>query len=338
MNAATDARGWPEPIRRLSRRGFLGGSLGIAALALAACRDAEIVEVPPAPVAAFPGLGSPPLLVDAAWLRARQDDPTQGTTLVLDLSDLPTFRAGHIPGAVHAWWQDWIDPYSDIYGVLLGTRNVLTARTDLLASLGIDDSVTVVAYDADRNRYAARLVWILRYLGLPNASVLDGGLGAWLGSDGERSTAGGDPPAAQPITLSPASRWTIPFEEMRDRYADPAIIVLDVRTDDEAEDDLNGLLREGQIPGSIRLPWTATLRDDAGRLLPPDALAALFAAAGVTRDREVVVVARFGVETAQTWLVLSLLGYPNVRVFDRGWAHWGRKDLDMPVVPLSVPR
>jgi len=335
MNAATDTRDWPDISRRVSRRAFLGGTLGIASLGLSGCRGSAIDEAPPAPIAAFPGLGDPPLLVDTAWLRARRDDPGQGTILVLDLSDLPTYRAGHVPGSIHAWWQDWIDPYSDIYGVLLGTRNVPTARTDLLAKLGIDNTVTVVAYDADQNRYAARLVWILRYLGLSNASVLDGGFGAWLGSDGERSTASTDPPAAQSAILSPGSRWTIPFEEMRDRYADPAVTIIDVRTGDEADDDLNGLLRRGQIPGSIRIPWTDTLRDNAGRLLAPGALATMFSVADVTPDREVIVVARFGVETGHTWMVLSLLGYPNVRVFDRGWAHWGRNDVDVPVAPLS---
>ncbi len=312
--------------------------MGIATLGLVGCRGSAIEVVPPASLAAYPGLGDPPLLIDVAAVRDRLPDTEVGRLIVLDLSDPPTYRAGHVPGAVHAWWQDWIDPFSDTYGVLLGTRNVPTAHTDLLANLGIDDTTTVIAYDADQNRYAARLVWILRYLGLPNATVLDGGLGAWLGAGGERSTDDHAAPTAGPATLSAASRWTIPFKEMRDRYADPALAIVDIRTDAEAADDLNGLLRAGQIPGSRRVPWTSTLRDDAGRLRPPAELATLFADAGVTPDREVIVVARFGVETGHTWLVLSLLGFPNIRVFDRGWAHWGRPDVDVPIEPLSSVR
>lgn len=325
----------PDRVHRVPRRTFLAGALGVATLGLSGCRESTIEVVPAEPIAAFPGLGDPPLLVDVAWLRARQADAAAGRVVLLDFSDPPTYRAGHIPGAVHAWWQDWIDPYSDIYGVLLGTRNVPTARTDLLARLGIDGAATVVAYDADRNRYAARMVWILRYLGLPDAAVLDGGLGAWLGGDGDRSTDDGDAPVASAPALSVQTRWTIPFEELRDRYADPALAIVDVRTDDEADDDLNGLLHRGQIPGSLRLPWTGTVRDDAGRPQPPDVLAATFARLGVTPEREVIVVARFGVETGQTWLVLSLLGYTDVRVFDRGWAHWGRKDAGMPIAALE---
>lgn len=335
MNAASDRQIWQDRPRNLSRRGFVGGAMGIATIGLAGCRESAIEVVSPEPLAVFPGLGDPPLLVDVPLLQSQLSDSGAGGAVVLDLSDPPTYRAGHLPGAVHAWWQDWIDPYSDIYGVLLGTRNVPAARTDLLAKLGIDNTTTVIAYDADQNRYAARLVWILRYLGLPNAAVLDGGLGAWLGAGGKRSTDDHAAPTAAPATLSVASRWTIPFEEMRDRYADPTLTVVDVRTDAEAADDLNGLLRPGQIPGSIRVPWTATLRDDAGRFRSPGDLANLYANAGATPDREVIVVARFGVETGHTWLVLSLLGYPNVRVFDRSWAHWGRPDVDVPIASLS---
>ncbi len=336
MNLAPPCRFNPRPISTITRRGLLAGTLALAGIGLAGCRGTAIDEVPAEPVAAFPGLGDPPLLVDVPWFLARRDDPQAGRIVLIDLSDLPTYREGHIPGAVHAWWQDWIDPYSDIYGVLLGTRNVPSARLDLLEKLGIDNDTSVLAYDADRNRYAAHLVWILRYVGLHGASVLDGGLGAWLGTGEERSKEETNAPGATAASLSIESKWTVPFEEMRERFTDPTLAILDVRTDAEAEDTLNGLLHVGQIPGSVRIPWIATLRDDAGRLLSPGDLNTLFAAAGITPDREIVVVARFGVETGQTWLVLSLLGYPNVRVLDRGWAHWGRKDLAMPIAPLDA--
>jgi thiosulfate/3-mercaptopyruvate sulfurtransferase len=327
----------PRLFRRhpLSRRHLLLGAGTLAAVGLSGCRGASIETVAPEPVAAFPGLGDPPLLVDVGWFRERRAGAEADRLVVLDLSDLPTYREGHVPGAIHAWWQDWIDPYSDIYGVLLGTRNDPNAREDLLNRLGIDNGSIVVAYDADQNRYAAHMVWILRYLGLPEASVLDGGLGAWRGARESSSTDGADPRDAEPVTLAPATDWTVPWDEMVDRYSDPTLTIVDVRTDDEADDDLNGLLHHGMIPGAIRLPWTRSLRDEAGRLLAPDTLAAQFRDAGILPEDEVAVVARFGVEAGQTWLVLSLLGYERVRVFDRGWAHWGRKDIDVPIADLT---
>lgn len=317
-----------------TRRQFLAGSLGFAGVTLGACGGTAVHAVPAATIAPFPGLGDPPLLVDVAWLRQQREN-AGGNLVLLDFSNLPSYRRGHVPNAAHAWWQDWIDPFSDIYGVLLSTRNVPTARTDLLGDLGIDDNTTVVAYDVHQNRYAAHFVWIMRYFGHPAAMVLDGGLAAWLGEGGEKSKDTVDLAEARSTTVSPQSGWTIPFDELRERFQDPAIALLDVRTDKEADDDLNGLLSHGQIPGSIRLPWTATVRDDAGRFKDPAELGQMFQQAGVMPDREVIVIARFGVETGLSWLVLSLLGYPHVRVFDRGWAHWGRKDLDLPIEPLA---
>jgi thiosulfate/3-mercaptopyruvate sulfurtransferase len=175
----------------------------------------------------------------------------------------------------------------------------------------------------------------MRYFGHPSAMLLDGGFAAWLGDGGDKSEDGVEPPEAPPATVNPQDGWTIPIDELRERYQDPALALLDIRTDKEADDDLNGLLHHGQIPGSIRLPWTEAVRDDAGRLKDPTELAQTYQQIGVTPDREVIVVARFGVETGQPWLVLSLLGYPRIRVFDRGWAHWGRKDLDLPLEPLT---
>ena len=323
----------PRPIRPfpLSRRHLLLGLGAVATVSLTGCRGDSIEPVGSEPIAAFPGIGDPPLLVDVAWLRERQSGANVAELVILDLSDLPTYRGGHVSGAIHAWWQDWIDPYSDTYGVLLGTRNDSTARQDLLGRLGIDNDSTVIAYDADQNRYAARMVWILRYLGLSRASVLDGGLGAWRGAGESSSKDGVHPRNAGLVTLTTAKDWTVPWDEMVDRYADPTLKIVDVRTVDEADDDLNGLLHRGMIPNSIRLPWTNSLRDQAGRLLAPDALAAQFRSAGILPEDEVAVVARFGVEAGQTWLVLSLLGYERVRVFDRGWANWGRKDIDVPI-------
>ena len=322
----------------LSRRRLLLSVSAVATVGLTGCRGASIETVGPEPIASFPGLGDPPLLVDVAWLRDRQSGVDRDSLVILDLSDLPTYREGHVPGAIHAWWQDWIDLYSDIYGVLLGTRNDVNARQDLLGRLGIDNDSTIVAYDADQNRYAARMVWILRYLGVGRSSVLDGGLGAWRGAGESSSKDGVGPRDGGPVTLTPAPDWTIPWDEMVDRYADPTLTIVDVRTDDEADDDLNGLLHRGMIPNSIRLPWTNSLRDKAGRLKGPDALAAQFRDAGILPEDEVAVVARFGVEAGQTWLVLSLLGYERVRVFDRGWANWGRKDIDVPIAELTPPR
>jgi thiosulfate/3-mercaptopyruvate sulfurtransferase len=299
-------------------------------LVLAGCGSALPAAVAPAPVADFPGNGAAPtpLLVDTDWLRARL---AAGDDLrLLDLSPPAVYRAGHIPGAAHAWWQDTIDRFYPVYGVVIAERQDPGARARLLAALGIADDTIVVTYDDTGNRYAARLVWGLRFFGHARAAVLDGGLAAWRGADNPISRAGSQPPRVVPAPVSLQPGFVIGTRELSDRLNDPSLVLLDVRTPEELADDLNGTIRTGRIPGAVPLPWTATLRDEAGRLKSPEELAALFRASGATPDKEIVVHARFGVEASHTWLVLKLLGYPNVRVYDQGWAEWAAKP-ELPV-------
>jgi len=309
---------------RLTRRDLGQAILGATAVGVGcvAC-GGSLPMAPAATVAPFPGQGAVPLLVDAAWLQARLQDQERSLT-VLDLSPLRRYRRGHVPGAVHGWWQDTMEVNDAVYGTLLQPENFTdqTRRIQVLEDMGIDDSVNVVVYDGDRGRWAARLVWFLRFLGHDRVSALDGGFAAWRGNGGPAEDGEVDPPDRPTPTVTPRTGYYIGDAELPEWLADPRTVLLDVRTDDEARDDVNGLLPIGRIPGAVSLPWTESLRDESGRLKSPDELAALLSGAGATPDRRILLYARFGVETAQTWLVLALMGYPEFVVYDRGWAGW----------------
>lgn len=305
---------------------------------LAACGTVASSPVPAATVAPFPGNagGATPLLVDASWLRKILGEESSPDVRVVDLSPPRVYETGHIPGAIHAWWQDTIDRFYPVYGVVLSERQDPGARARLLTRLGIGEATLVVAYDDARGRYAARLFWVLRYFGHERAALLDGGLAAWRGAGGAADRDEAKAPAVAPPAVVPQPGFIVGTRELRDRLGDPGLVLLDARTPVEAADDLNGALRSGRIPGAVAVPWTATLRDEAGRLNPPDELAALFRAAGVAPDQEIVVSARFGVEASHTWLVLKLRGYPNVRLYDQGWAEWAARP-ELPIEALPPP-
>ena len=287
------------------------------------------------PVATFPvfpgnGVGSAPLLVDAGWLRARQQESE--SFRVLDVSSWSVYRAGHIPGASHVWWQDTVDRFYPVYGVVLSERQNPGARVRLLANLGVDDGAFVVAYDDNDNRDAARLVWVLRFFGHERAAVLDGGLAAWRGMGGEVSRRDTPPPRVASATIALQPGFVIGTRELSRRLDDPKLVIVDVRTSEETADDLNGTIRSGRIPGAISFPWRATMLGETGRLRSVADLTTDLRVVGVTPDKEIVVYARFGGEAAHTWLVLKLLDYPSVRVYDQGWAEWAAK----PELPVSL--
>jgi len=125
----------------------------------------------------------PTTLIEPAALAARLADPDWPSSTAVSSSRFLSgarfaWAAGHIPNAL----------YAHLDHDLSGPRTALTGRHPLpaIAALsatfgrwGIDKEVQVVAYDQGVAAYAARLWWLLRWLGHPQVAVLDGGIGSW---------------------------------------------------------------------------------------------------------------------------------------------------------------
>ena len=81
--------------------------------------------------------------------------------------------------------------------------------------------------------------------------------------------------------------------------------------------------RGGHIPGASSIPWGKVCGED-GTFLPREKLEAIYAAAGIRRDRPVVTYCRIGERSSHSWFVLKyLLGYDDVRNYDGSWTEWG---------------
>jgi thiosulfate/3-mercaptopyruvate sulfurtransferase len=79
----------------------------------------------------------------------------------------------------------------------------------------------------------------------------------------------------------------------------------------------------GHIPGAANIPWSKAANQD-GTFKSVDDLRALYEAAGVTGDKEVIAYCRIGERSAHTWFALTqLLGYPDVKNYDGSWTEYG---------------
>jgi thiosulfate/3-mercaptopyruvate sulfurtransferase len=79
----------------------------------------------------------------------------------------------------------------------------------------------------------------------------------------------------------------------------------------------------GHIPGAANIPWSKAANQD-GTFKSAADLRALYGAAGVTGDKEVIAYCRIGERSAHTWFALTeLLGYPNVQNYDGSWTEYG---------------
>jgi len=244
--------------------------------------------------------------------------------VVIDLRPAEQFAAGHIPGAVHL----------DLWGVsLIDTsdaplRAFMWMIAHLFALRGVSSDRPVVVYEADSGMRAARALWFLEYLGHPRASILDGGLRAWIDRGGPVTTDVVTPsPTTWEGTPDPSKLAT--WQQVRDRLGDPAVAIVDTRSDAEHFGETVRAKRGGTIPGAVQLEWKRNLAPD-GRFKSPEELRALYEAAGVTPDREVVTFCQGGYRAAHTYVALRLAGFSRVRNYTGSWKEWGDRE-DLPI-------
>lgn len=228
------------------------------------------------------------------------------------------YDAGHLPGAVRV----------DLDRVLAGPPSPQAGRHPLpeprvfaagLAEVGIAPDSTVVAYDDAGGVVAARLVWLLRALGVP-AALLDGGLAAY---DGPLETE----PAVRARAEFPARPW--PAELFADLAAatGPGVVLLDARDRERYRGDVEPVdVRAGHVPGARSLPARSHL-DERGRLLPVPVLRERLAAGGVSPGAQVVSSCGSGVTACHTLLVLEHAGFGPGRLWPGSWSQYAATDL-----------
>jgi thiosulfate/3-mercaptopyruvate sulfurtransferase len=267
-------------------------------------------------------MSTTPVLVDAAWAQAHLSDPSVRFVEV-DV-DTTSYEQSHLPGAV-GW--NWTSQLAD------GIRRDIAGRGDfsaLLSAGGIGPDTTIVLYGDNNNWFAAWAYWQLKLYGHRDVRILDGGRKYWLDHGLPLST---DVPAhaATGYQLPEADFALRAFrDDILPRLSDSELVLVDVRAPAEYSGELlapPGLSetaqRAGHIPGAASIPWAQTVRED-GTFKSVDDLAALYAAKGVTSDKDIIAYCRIGERSSHTWFVLhELLGYRRVRNYDGSWTEWG---------------
>jgi thiosulfate/3-mercaptopyruvate sulfurtransferase len=246
--------------------------------------------------------------------------------LLIDLRPAEQYASGHLPGAVHL----------DLWGISLIDTNPAPLKAflwiieHLFAERGVTSDRPVVVYDETTGTRAARAFWFLEFFGHPDVRVLDGGTRAWA--------AAGFPLSLDHVAPTPSS-WKgerraerlATWSDVCDRIGQDNTVILDTRSDAEHRGTLVRAARGGSIPGAVHLEWKDSVAAD-GTLKPADTLAAMFAAKGLSPEREVVTYCQGAYRAAHSYLVLRMLGYPRVRNYLGSWKEWGDRT-DLPVEP-----
>ena len=289
------------------------------------------------------GFPHPEYLVSADWLAAHLADPGlrvfDCTTHLLPepgqpyrvVSGRADFEAAHIPGA------QFIDVQEDVSDPDSKLRFMCPTQARFQAALrrlGVHRGDRVILYATANFWWASRVWWLLRVFGHDNAAVLDGGLAAWRAAG--RKLAAGPAPAPAPgdFVAAPPRPLMADKADMLVALADGGVCTLNALTAAQhAGTGGNSYGRPGHIAGSVNVPAAELVDPATGRLRPAEELRAKFAAAGAL-DRPVIAYCGGGIAASGDALVLTMLGQPEVRVYDASLSEWAMD----PALPMATGR
>lgn len=275
-------------------------------------------------------------LVTTEWLNRHLDD---ASLVVLDctvitkqgeaggfynVSGRGDYDAGHIPSA----------GFADLKGDLCDADSALEFAVPTpeqfcaaMGALGVGDDSRVVLYDANISAWAARVWWMLRWVGFERAALLDGGLRVWTAEGRPLSTAPANRPAK---TLTPAPRPELiaDRDEVLAAIGDGAVRLIDALPEAlyRGEQAIYG--RPGHIPGASNIP-VLNLMDDSGRFRPLKELAAMH---GGDRNARHITYCGGGIAASSNAFVMTRLGFTDVAVYTASLQEWAAD----PANPLAV--
>jgi thiosulfate/3-mercaptopyruvate sulfurtransferase len=273
------------------------------------------VLLAPAADATYP---RPDLLIEAAELKKPE---VARKYVVLDARGKGAYKAGHVPGAI---WLDavtWERAFKEGQGV--------KAWAEQIGGLGVSANTPVVVYDDNRSKDSARVWWILRYWGVRDVRLLNGGWRAWKAAGGPVEEAEHAPLVIE-TTLVPDPKRLATKEQVKRWVQGKTGQIIDARSTGEYCGETETAKRNGAIPGAKHLEWSDTLDRKTGRFKGAAELTKLFREAGIDPARPTTTYCQSGGRAAVLAFVVELMGGQEVRNYYRSWAEWGNAE-DTPV-------
>ncbi len=231
-----------------------------------------------------------------------------------------SYRTNHVPGAVYASLS------LDLSGGMTGTNGRHPIPTpdqmrQTFARLGISNGRQVVAYDQDAGAYAARLWWMLTYMGHDAVAVLDGGWARWT-QEGRPVETGDVRPQPGIFLGNPRTEMLVGVDAVVPLQTSGCLLV-DARAAERFEGRTEPLDRvAGHIPGAVNHPYRDNVTD-AGTMRDERAVRRSWEATLAGRaPSQVVMYCGSGVTACHNLLAMAHAGLPGGRLYAGSWSEW----------------
>jgi len=259
------------------------------------------------------------LLVEPAEL-AKPDVAKQ--FVILDVRKEEEYLREHLPRALRVDHDAWKAAFGDG-----ADADSWSAR---IGELGISDSSKVVLYDDNATKDAARIWWILKYWGVEDARLLNGGWKTWKAKGYATTDEVVGASSAEFKAVPRTGRLTTKTQLLSLLKRD-GIQIVDTRSGDEfCGIEKRDNKRGGAIPGAKHLEWKDVIDQETHRFKSSGELRRKFKNAGIDLDQPAATHCQSGGRASVMAFAMELMGANDIRNYYRGWSEWGNA-ADTPV-------
>ena len=242
------------------------------------------------------------------------------------------YLKGHIPGSIYVHLD------RDLSGKVVAGKTgrhplpEIEPFVERISTWGIDHQTQVIVYDNSGGALAARLWWMLRWLGHDRVAVLDGGWKAWVESGNSQEKKEFARPRR--VFLPKQQQDFIVTADFVEKIRnDPDYLLIDARSPQRywaVEETIDSV--SGHIPGAISAPYSENL-DEEGFFLDDESLKKRFEIVLLDYPPEnIVVYCGSGVTTGHNMIAMLRVGYELPKLYAGSWSDW-ISDSSRPTTP-----
>jgi thiosulfate/3-mercaptopyruvate sulfurtransferase len=192
-----------------------------------------------------------------------------------------------------------------------------------LSQMGITADTTVVAYDNSRFAFAARLWWLLKYMGHNRTAVLDGGFSAYQAA-GLPITS--EVPPERSGLFVPTLRPNLAVDRAGVQKREPKTKLIDSREGERYRGEREPIDPvAGHIPGALNYPWQQ-VTDENGKMRSPQDLRDHWS--DIAPEDDIMVYCGSGVTACVNLLALETAGIQTGKLYVGSWSDWCSYPLD----------